>query len=78
MEDGHFDLVVYHSDYSDDTRNLLVNGTYLLLDMALGEYDVMTGIRYIDHQRLPEDPEANGLRRFQQLRQEFDDYREGR
>ena len=75
VEDGSFDLVVYHANYSDDVRNLLVNGTYVLLDMALGEYDVMTGIRYIDHRELPDDPKALGLYKFEDLRTVFDEYK---
>ena len=71
--DGHFDLIIYHPDYSPEARNILVNGTYVLLDMALGELDVMTGIRYIDHQQLPKDPESKGLFPFKKLRQIFDD-----
>ncbi len=75
VEGGNFDLVLYHRDYSDEIRNLLVNGTYILLDMALGEYDVMTGIRQIDHRQLPDQPEAAGLYRFKDLRSVFDEYK---
>ena len=75
VEDGSFDLVIYHADYSDEIRDLLVNGTYILLDMALGEYDVMTGIRYIDHRELPDDPETLGLYRFEDLRSVFDEHK---
>jgi hypothetical protein len=75
IEDGHFDLIIYHPDYSDDDRNLIVSGAFILLDMALGEYDVMTGIRYIDHQPLPADPEPVGLYRFEDLRSVFDKYK---
>lgn len=75
VEDGSFDLVIYHADYSDEVRDLLVNGTYVLLDMALGEYDVMTGIRYIDHRVLPNDPEEHGLYKFEELRTVFDAYK---
>jgi len=74
VEDGNFDLVIYHPNYSGENRNLFVNGTYILLDMALGEYDVMTGIRYIDHRQLPDDPESRGLYRFEGLRTVFDTY----
>ena len=77
-EDGHFDLIVYHPTYSQEFRNELANGTYLLLDMAIGEYDVMTGIRYIDHQQLPENPESSGLYRFKDLRRVFDTYKKNR
>ena len=75
IEDGRFDLVVYHPDYSDEMRTLLINGTYILLDMALGEYDVMTGIRYIDHRDLPDDPQSAGLYQFEDLRATFDEYK---
>ena len=75
VQEGNFDLVIYHSNYSDENRDLLVNGTYVLLDMALGEYDVMTRIRYIDHRGLPNDPEAQGLYRFEDLRSVFDEYK---
>ena len=64
-----------HANYSDEIRNLLVNGTYVLLDKASGEYDVMTSIRYIDHRELPDDPEAQGLYKFEDLRTVFDEYK---
>ena len=75
VQGGRFDLIVYHPAYSDEARNLIMNGTYILLDMALGEFDVMTGIRSIDHQQLPENPESKGLYRFERLRQIFDDHK---
>lgn len=75
VEGGNFDLIIYHPNYSDEDRNVLVNGAYILLDMALGEYDVMTGIRYIDHRRLPDDPESLALYRFEDLRTVFDAYK---
>lgn len=75
VEDGNFDLIIYHSNYSDEIRSLLVNGTYILLDMALGEFDVMTGIRQIDHRELPEEPESVGLYRFEELRTVFDEFK---
>ena len=78
VEDGHFDLIIYHPEYSDEMRDKLVNGTYILLDTALGEYHVMTEVRYIDLQQLPADPEAAGLYRFEKLRQVLDDYRKNK
>ena len=75
VEDGHFDLIVYHPEYTDEERNVFVSGTYILLDMALGEYDVVTGIRYIDHQKLPDSPQEVGLRPFSELRNIFDEYK---
>jgi len=75
IEDGHFDLIVYHPEYSDEERNAFISGTYLLLDMALGEYDVVMGIRFIDHQKLPENPQEEGLKPFSELRNIFDEYK---
>jgi len=75
IEDGCFDLIIYHPNYSDEERNLLVNGTYILLDMAIGEFDVMTGIRHLDHRELPDQPESYGMYRFGDLRTVFDEYK---
>lgn len=75
VQDGYFDLIIYHPEYSEEEKNILVSGAYILLDTALGEYDVVTGIRYIDHQQLPKDPEKEGLIPFIQLRDVFDDYK---
>lgn len=66
-------MIVYHPDYSDEDEALFINSTYILLDMALGEYDVMTGIRYIDNQRLPEDGDYSDLYKFEDLRRVFDE-----
>ncbi|UZW74538.1 hypothetical protein [Alkalimarinus sediminis] len=75
VEDGSFDVIIYHPEYEEEDRNLFVSGSYILLDTALGEYDVVTGLRYIDHQRLPENPEGNGLIPFSELRAVFDEYK---
>ena len=75
IQDGYFDLIIYHPEYTEEERNAFISGAYILLDMALGEYDVVTGIRYIDHQRLPERPEEEGLKPFSELRQIFDKYK---
>lgn len=75
VEDGSFDLIVYHSEYSEEERNIFASASYILLDMALGEYDVVKGIRYIDHQRTPENPTENGLKPFSELRSFFDKYK---
>lgn len=74
VEDGHFDLIIYYPDYSEEERDLFVSGSYILLDTALGEYDVTTGIRYIDHQRLPENPQEKDLVPFEYLRNIFDEH----
>ena len=75
VEDGFFDLIVYHPDFNEQESNLFISGSYILLDMALGEYDVVKNIRYIDHQKLPENPVELGLKPFAELRKIFDKYK---
>jgi hypothetical protein len=75
IEDGNFDVIFYHPSYRDEDRDLIVSGTYILLDMALGEYDVVTGIHHLDHQLLPADPTAEGLRPLAEFRTAFDDFK---
>ena len=65
-------LTIYHPNYKEDERNVMISAMYILLDMALGEYDVVKGIRYIDHEPLPYNPEQQGLRPFSALRSIFD------
>ena len=72
--EGYFDIILYHPDYKEENKNKFIGGTYIMLDMALGEYDVMTKIRYIDHQKLPSDPQSEGLKPFSELRHIFDDF----
>jgi len=74
-EGDNFDLIVFHPDYTDESRPLLVSGTYILLDMALGEYEVMTGVRYIDHRELPDNPRSAGLYKFGELRDVYDKFK---
>jgi len=73
--DGHFDVIFYHPSYRDEDRNLIIAGTYILLDMALGEYDVVTGIRQLDHKPLPADPKAEGLKPYSEFRTAFDEFK---
>lgn len=70
--DDNFDLTIYHPNYAEDERDVIISATCILLDMALGEYDAVTGIRYIDHEPLPDNPEQQGLRPFSELRSIFD------
>lgn len=56
IKNGLLDVIFYHPSYRDEDRNSIISGTYILLDMALGEYDVVTGIHRLDHQQLPPDP----------------------
>ena len=74
VEDGFFDLEVYYPNYTEEEKNIFISGIYILLDMALGEYDVVTGIRYISHNKLIDLPVESGLVPFSQLRDLYDQY----
>ena len=71
-EDGNFDLIIYYPGLTEESKNLVISGVYILLDTALGEYDVVTGIRYLDFHKLPDNPESEGLLPFTKLREIFD------
>ncbi|MCB2000908.1 MAG: hypothetical protein KDH91_11220 [Rhodoferax sp.] len=74
VDGDHFDLILYHPQYREEERGRFTNALYVALDMALGEFDVMTGIRHIDFQKLPENPEQQGLLPFARLREVFDNF----
>ena len=74
-EGRNFDLRLYHQEYTDELRTLFINGSYVLLDMILGEFDVTTRIRYIDHEKLPELPQEEGLKKLSELRRVFDEHK---
>ena len=75
IKDGYFDVIFYHPSYRDEDRNQIIYGTYILLDTALGEYDVVTGIHHLDHQLSPADPKAEGLKSFSEFRATFDEFK---
>ncbi len=77
-DEGEFDVIFYHFDFNEDDSASLINGTYILLDMAVGELDVMTKIRYMDHQLLAGDPSEQGLLPFSEFRTVFDEFHKGR
>ena len=70
-----FNLIVYFPDYSADKRNLFINATYVLLDNAIGEYNVVKGIRMLDFQKLPPPDQRDGVLPFVELPKVFADYR---
>ncbi len=72
-EGSAIDLILCVPSLTEDNRNEFVNSCYVLLDMAIGEYDVTTKIRYIDHQPLPDNPESVRLKPLTELPKEFDE-----
>lgn len=69
----HIDLILFVPGLSEDNRNEFVNASYVLLDMAIGEYDVSTKIRYIDHEPLTPTTDMEGLLPLTELPKEFDE-----
>lgn len=71
-EGEHIDLILYVPGLSEDNRKEFVYACYVLLNMAIGEYDVATKIRYIDHQPLASSTDREGLKPLTELPKEFD------
>jgi hypothetical protein len=74
-KDNGFNLIVYFSDYTDAKRNLFINGSYVLLDNAIGEYDVVKGIAALDFQKLPPENDRKGILPFTDLPKVFSNYK---
>jgi hypothetical protein len=72
-EGRDIDLILYIPSLTDDNRNELVSVCFLLLDMAIGEYNVTKNIRHIDHQPLPPNPQSEGLKPLTELPKQFDE-----
>jgi hypothetical protein len=73
-EDGgsEFNLSVYIRGLDPANERTAVGAAFLMLDLALGEYDVATKLRSIDFAPLPPDPAAQGLKPLNDLPREVD------
>lgn len=60
-------LDLYIRDYSETTAKPLGQAAFLLVDYALGEYDVETKLGALEFKPLPTDPVAEGLKPFREL-----------
>jgi hypothetical protein len=68
LPDGQkVDLGVFLPGLTAENRDSLVRIGYILLDMALGEYDVEMKIGGIDWKALPPDPAKEGLKPYRDL-----------
>lgn len=74
-KDSGFSLIVYFSDYTETKRNLFIKGSYILLDNAIGEYDVVKGIAALDFKKLPPEKDRRGILPFTELPKVFADYK---
>ena len=66
------DLDLFVADLTPETLEGLGGAAFLMLDAALGEYDVATRIGAIDFDALPEDPAGFDLKPIDALRADFD------
>lgn len=72
MIHGEFALTVFADGLAGERRKSLIAAIFLMLDGALGEYDVVTGVRYLDFEELTDAARLSGLRPFTELRDAFD------
>jgi hypothetical protein len=70
------DLTLFVRDLTSQNRDALMHGTFLLLDAALGEYQVGTYVGGIEWEPLPVDPVRAGLTPFRDLPDHVRQFRE--
>ena len=61
------DLTMYIRDLSPENEEKAIGASFILLDNALGEYLVATGIGFIDHKPLPDNPAARGFQPLSEI-----------
>ena len=66
------DLTLYIDGMTEDNANSLRNGAFILLHDALGEFDVMTKLRYIDIEPMTVEVHQETLEPFDELAVEID------
>jgi hypothetical protein len=62
------DLTIYIRDLSPENAEQAIGASFILLDSALGEYLVATGIGFIEHKPLPENPDLRGFQPLSEIR----------
>ncbi|MEW5822104.1 MAG: hypothetical protein AB1782_18060 [Cyanobacteriota bacterium] len=72
--DNAFDIDIYHPDLTETNFALIASGCFILLDIALGEYNVAKKVRYIDFKKLPEKYDNLELIAFTGLAEAFDNF----
>lgn len=61
------DLTIYIRDLLPSNEERAIGASFILLDNALGEYLVATGIGFIDHKPLPDNPAARGFQPLSEI-----------
>lgn len=62
------DLTIYIRDLSPSNQEPAIGASFILLDNELGEYFVATGIGFIEHKPLLENPAARGFQPLSEIR----------
>jgi hypothetical protein len=65
-------ILLYLDKFEDPTSPPSVQATFVMLDGALGEYDVETKVGFIKRYRLPSNPVGKDLQPFRELPEAFD------
>jgi hypothetical protein len=71
-EGGVIGVELYLEGVSDPTSQAALMVCFLMLDIALGEYDVETRVGTIEPRCAPPQPEVQGLKPFRTFAEEFD------
>ncbi len=71
----HVGLALYLRGFTKQNEPVLAQAAFILLDSALGEYDVETRVGKIELHPLPEDPVGRGLRPFREIREAMEETR---
>jgi hypothetical protein len=62
------DLTIYIRDLSPGNAEQAIGASFILLDNELGEYLTATGIGFIEHKPLPDNPAARGFQPLSEIR----------
>jgi hypothetical protein len=63
------DVTIYIRDLTSDNEEQAIGASLILLDAALGEYLAATGIGFMEHKPLPDNPAARGLLPLSKIRE---------
>ncbi|MCG8548709.1 MAG: hypothetical protein MJE12_31290 [Alphaproteobacteria bacterium] len=67
-------LALFIESLSDDNADMMCAASYVLLDMALGEYDAATKIASVEHYPLTSETMGPALRPLRELAQDIDQF----
>jgi hypothetical protein len=73
IDSDRLGLILYIRDLSEANEQVAAQAVYILLDSALGEYDVEERIGFLEREPLPSNPENFDLLPFASIKQVFDD-----